>query len=118
MRALKLYDLLELAIHTARQRVGKSISYNLAAVGSRSDGLIVTAYNVTTAEGPTKVGHAEYRLSSKLTRGSVVAVARVSACGVPAMARPCRSCQTILRNYHVSRVIYTIAGNEYGIMEL
>lgn len=118
MRALKLHDLLDLAVITARKRIGKSVSYNLAAVGCRTDGLIVSAYNVTTAEGPTKVGHAEYRLSSKLTRGSVVAVARVSAYGVPAMARPCKACQTILRNYNVSKVIYTIAEDEVGIMEL
>jgi len=81
--------------------------YYLAAVGVRADGVVVGSTNHSYPDGPVPAGHAEWRLAKKLTPGSVVAVARVRHDGKPAMAKPCASCMTRLRNRGVTKVHYT-----------
>jgi tRNA(Arg) A34 adenosine deaminase TadA len=92
--------------------------YYLGAVGIRNDGVIVSSKNVSSTDVvPTH--HAETRLARKLTPNSVVWVARVRRKnGEWAMARPCQNCQNRLRSSGVTKVVYTISHNEWGVMEL
>lgn len=64
-----------------------------------------------------KMAHAEQRIARKLDKGSAVYVARQHRNGDYAMARPCSSCERILRSRKVSRVFYTVGPKEYGVME-
>lgn len=83
--------------------------WRLGAVGVRADGVIVQARN-GAAIGPTPAAHAEGRLAAKLTPGSVVFVARVlRKDGTAALAKPCKSCQALLKAAGVVRVYYTTA---------
>mgnify|MGYP003511981740 CR=1 FL=1 len=79
----------------------------MAAVSVRSDGLFVASRNVQVPAQRTPHGHAEYRLHSKLKKGAVVAVARVTRAGEWANAKPCKGCETVLRNRRVSVIYYT-----------
>lgn len=92
-------------------------TFRLGAIGMRSDGVLVSALN-----GPTKIpcpgGHAEARLSLKLTFGATVWVARVIADGKLALARPCKTCMCRLRSKRVSRIVYTISDDEYGVIDI
>jgi len=96
----------------------------IGSCGIRSDGSIVISSN-----GPVRLdgnlrksfapAHSEARLAKKLDVGSVVYVVRVSkADGSYLMARPCPSCQRILRSRGVKKVHYTISDNECGTMYL
>lgn len=49
-------------------------------------------------------------------RGSKIAVARVKKDGSAAMARPCPACEAALRCYGIKRCLYTIEGDEFGVM--
>lgn len=85
-------------------------TYLLAAIGIRSDGVIVTSRN-SCATSPTPEAHAEARLTRKLDVGSVVFVARVlRRDGTTAMAKPCELCEAKLRRVGVTRVWYTVDG--------
>ncbi len=89
----------------------------LGAVGVRSDGTIVTSYN-GCAENRKPEIHAERRLAAKLDVGSTVYVARIRRDdGSIAMSKPCRCCENALRHRGVKKVFYTIAPNEYGVIE-
>ena len=52
------------------------------------------------------------------TIGATVYVVRVNRDGQYRLARPCDNCQTQLTLARVSKVIYTIGSNEYGMMRL
>ena len=91
--------------------------YRLAAVGIRSDGVVVTSCN-TRCRQPQKEAHAETRLARKLNRNSVVFVVRILRNGDLASARPCFNCQTALRRRGVGRIYYSISESEYGVMQL
>lgn len=101
-------------------------SHRLGAIGVRSDGVMVAAYNGTAyyngaiyRQNPKRMPsmHAEARLTRKLDFYSTVYVARPMKTGL-GLARPCPSCQRALRRKRVERVYYTISDNEYGVMEL
>jgi len=116
---VKALSLLELAAAVADRAPSCRKAYRLAAVAVRTDGLLVSAFNVQAlGQKEQRRGHAEYRLHSKLTSGSVVGVARVNALGEWAMAKPCVACETLLRNRRVRVVYYTIAPDEYGVLNL
>ena len=51
-------------------------------------------------------------------KGSTVYVARIGRNGKVGMARPCCRCQTQLINAGVTRAVYTISENEYGVLNL
>jgi len=87
----------------------------LGAVGLRSDGVIVTARNVSDKK-PAPNHHAEARLSRKMTPHSTVWVARVRNNGEWALARPCRGCQMRMQSVGVSKVVYTIGPGEWGVI--
>jgi tRNA(Arg) A34 adenosine deaminase TadA len=109
-------DMLMMAAGVAISKVDKR-TFRLGAVGLRSDGVLVSALN-----GPTRVpcpdAHAEARLISKLSSESTVWVARVIADGKLAMARPCKFCMCRLRSKRVSRIVYTISDDEYGVIDV
>lgn len=96
-------------------------SHRLGAVGVRSDGVMVAAYNGTAYNGksskPFPPMHAEARLTRKLDFYSTVYVARPMKAGL-GLARPCPACQRALRRKRVARVYYTISDDEYGVLEL
>lgn len=92
-------------------------SFLLGAVGIRKDGVMVQAIN-GPSRMPCRLAHAEARLCRKLTPGSVVYVVRVRlADGEFGMARPCQSCQKILKSKGIRKVYYSINSTEYGVME-
>lgn len=63
--------------------------------------------------------HAEAALTRHAIAGSIVYVARVTtATGVPAQARPCKSCLTALTEAGVRRVVWTINEDYAGSMNL
>lgn len=114
--------LIEDAITLARKHtIRHKKQFRLCAIGKRQDGLYVHSFNVQiglkgyAARVPEK--HAEARVATKLTRNSVVAVARVLRDGTVANAKPCKSCQVRLRNMGVTRVYYTIAPGECGVLQ-
>ncbi len=93
-------------------------SFSLGACGIRGDGAVVKAANAPTIQPDRKV-HAEYRLSQKLDVGAIVYVARVSRKdGSYEIAKPCFSCEKVLRSRGVKKIYYTISGSEYGCIDL
>jgi cytidine deaminase len=91
--------------------------YRLGAVGIRSDGIIVTANNIPCRE-LTAPAHAEARLVRKLTKNSEVYVVRIQRDGSLANARPCMTCQRLMRGRGVLKVYYSISQNEWGCLKL
>lgn len=89
----------------------------LGAVGVRGDGVLVSSRNVTSV-CVSPQHHAETRLARKLTPRSTVWVARVAR-GTHewAMAKPCPNCEKRLRSAGVTRIVYTIGPNEWGVID-
>jgi len=92
-------------------------TFLLGAVGVRNDGVIVSSRNIAAPDyAPDH--HAETRLARKLTPNSTVWVARIARRdGSWALARPCTGCEMRLKQSGVKRVVYTIAPNEWGIID-
>jgi hypothetical protein len=93
-------------------------TFLLGTIGLRADGVFVSSRNIP-APNATLEGrhHAEARLARKLTPGSTVWVARVARKdGSWAMAKPCVGCERKLRIAGVSRIVYTIGPNEWGVI--
>jgi Cytidine and deoxycytidylate deaminase zinc-binding region len=113
----KVFSYMEIAGEIAIANVDCRHFY-LAAVGIRSDGVLVKAANMAS-ELPDRKLHAEYRLARKLNYGSIVYVARVRAdTGQFGLAKPCPDCVKVLSSKKVKRVYYTIAHDEYGVLDL
>lgn len=91
-------------------------NHRLGAVGIRSDGALVFAYNGAAKEANPSI-HAEARLCRKLDYYGTVFVTRRTASGFM-LARPCPSCLRKLRTRRVKRVFYTVSNNEYGVISL
>ena len=89
----------------------------LGVVGLRNDGTLVTSFN-GPSPFPGESHHAEARVVRKLDRGSEVWVARVKRDGSWGMAKPCPSCERRLRSSRVTRVVYTVGPDEFGVLEL
>jgi tRNA(Arg) A34 adenosine deaminase TadA len=96
---------------------GAERAFALGAVGVRSDGCLVFASNLPSTH-PQPAAHAEARLCKKLDSNAVVYVARVLKSGQFALSRPCARCLHTLRCKKVRRVYYTIADNEFGVLDL
>lgn len=91
-------------------------NFMIGAVGIRADGAIVRARNsADRAYCPT--GHAEAKLVKKLDKGAVVFVCRVRKSGEFGLAKPCKSCETILRNKGIKEVYYSINDDEFGKLQ-
>lgn len=93
-------------------------SFYLGAVGLRNDGVLVTAKNIAS-KNIVPTHHAEARVVRKLTPDSIVWVARVSrSTGGWTMSRPCEGCKGRMRAAGVRKVVYTIAPDEWGTIQL
>jgi tRNA(Arg) A34 adenosine deaminase TadA len=108
---------LELAARIAQGAAWHEKHFLLGAVAIRGDGAIVTATNIRTQDR-VHSAHAEYRALKKAGKDSILYVARIDRFGQWAMAKPCNLCQTLIKNKRVRRVYYTIAKDEFGVMEL
>lgn len=51
-------------------------------------------------------------------RGATLYIARVGRNGLPALAKPCSTCEPMLREARVKRVVYSIGPREYGVLNL
>ena len=113
--------MLQAAADTAiqgRNRRNDARTFLLGAVGIRNDGVLVSSKNIASTDCAPH-HHAETRLVRKLTPGSTVWVARVAkGTGNWAMARPCPNCERRLRGSGVTKIVYTIGPNEWGVIEL
>lgn len=97
----------------------------LGAVGLRRDGKLVSTKNGavhatdTNNYRPIAWSHAESRLCRKLGRGGIVYVARIARKDRSlVMARPCGTCERILKAYATEKVFYSINSEYYGIWNL
>lgn len=106
------------AIAKKRTVAEKTGHYYFGVIGDRPDGLTVASYNIYDLKRQAFEGHAEYRLASKLAAGSDVYVVRVNKQFEDRLAKPCKRCESRLRNQRVARVYYTIGPNEYGTLLL
>jgi tRNA(Arg) A34 adenosine deaminase TadA len=97
------------------ERGGVRRQFRLGAVGVRTDGVVVTASNVSSRT-PERRAHAETRVTRKLNYGSEVYVVRILRNGSLATARPCGRCQTAMRQRGV-RCYYSISETEYGVLQ-
>ena len=91
-------------------------TFFLGAIGIRKDGKIVTAIN-GSSKIPNRKAHCEYRLTSKLDVGSIVYLVRIRRDGMFGNSKPCPNCQKVLRTTGIKRVYYSIANDEYGVMD-
>lgn len=92
-------------------------SFLVGSIAIRKDGTMVSAINSPTKE-PDKTTHSEWRLAKKCDVGAIVYVARVRLLnGEFAMARPCKTCEKILRCRGIRKVFYT-TNIGYGVMDL
>lgn len=108
--------MLEIAAQIAGAKNNRT--YLMAALAYRRDGTLICSPNGSPKE-PNQQSHAETRLARKLDTANEVFVARILKNTRDwALARPCEGCQIILRSKLVKRVFYTIAPNEWGVIEL
>lgn len=121
-----MHPLITLAASVAVPKINNDPrNFWLGAVGVRTDGVIVSAKNGACKESLAQGSgwsfpqcHAEFRCVKKMDRGGIVYVARVARDGSLAMAKPCRDCETLLRNKGIRRAYYSIGPTEYGVMVL
>ena len=99
-------------------------SFLIGCVAVRNDGALVRSRNSPVVMGNVEHtsyprAHAEFKISKKLDVGAIVFVCRIRELdGKYKLARPCPSCQMILRNCGVKTVYYTINDVEYGVLDL
>ena len=104
VRPAKVWNYFEIAAEIAFSK-DFDRHFFLGAVGVRNDGAIVSSLN-GMCEEPNRLVHAEYKLSRKLDVGSVVFVARVAKKDKTfAMAKPCFSCEKVMRSKGVKKCI-------------
>lgn len=88
--------------------------FHLGAVCKRADGSFVSACNLKT-KIPTPSAHAESRTLRKAGMGATLFVARVMANGDWGLAKPCKECQKLIRQYRVKKVYYTVGKGRYEV---
>lgn len=93
----------------------------LAAIVVCADGR-EWAHNITPKHSRSPSHHAEVRALRRLggihrARGATVYVARSTASGAFANARPCADCERFLRCAGVARVVYTAGDGEFGTIK-
>ena len=108
-----------LAIKAAEKGDSKDASrhFRIGAVAIRSDGALVSASNIPNRE-PDSESHAEARLTKKLDHNAEVFVVRIGRGGELRNARPCKRCRQKLKSRKIKKCYYSIANDEYGVMEL
>jgi cytidine deaminase len=97
----------------------------IGAIAIRKDGTKVASSN-----GPAMISgikqksffskaHAESRLCRKIDKGAIIFVIRVGKKDKQfKMAKPCNTCQVLLKSKKVSKIYYTISNAEYGVLTL
>ena len=103
---------LDLAIKIAKAG-SENRNYLIGCVGLRTDGAIVTSYNLWTKR-PQHEAHAEFRVINKSDKGTTIWVSRVLRDGTWACAKPCVKCQSLIRNKGIKRVYYTTGPQTYS----
>lgn len=88
--------------------------YHLGCVAKRKDGSIVSSFN-TRSYGKAPSSHAEAKTLRKAGLGATIWVSRVMANNSLGMAKPCETCQKLIRKYKVKKVYYSISDDEYGV---
>jgi len=104
------------AVRAAKRENRDLRAYAIGAVAIRSDGAIVQSRNGAATYVNFRI-HAEQRLMQKCDSNAVVFVARVRRNGELAIARPCVRCMAALKARRVKKCYYTIANNEYGVID-
>lgn len=113
----EIFYYLKVASEIARQGADDR-SFFLGCVGIRgSDGKMVVSFNGKTKK-PERSVHAEYRVSRKLTPGSVIYVARIYKNGDLTLAKPCVSCIKALKHKGVDKAYFSINNFEFGQIDL
>ena len=103
------------ALRGLRSHIQKN--YLLAAVIVRKDGAIVVSTNAVT-QNPNPSAHAEARALKKADFGAELYVARVIRDGTWVMAKPCKTCQALIRAKGIRKVYYTISPDNYGVWDV
>lgn len=107
---------LDIAAKFAKHGTGYK-TYKLACVIKRSDGALVMADN-KCYKSIEPCYHAEARALRKADSGSIMYVARVTKDGEWANSKPCKACQTLIRNKNVKKVYYTLGPNEWACWDV
>jgi tRNA(Arg) A34 adenosine deaminase TadA len=108
------------AIIACRHSFPDRRSARVGCVIRRRDGATVKAHNGAVSK-PTKRFpelHAEVRATRKADVGAVAYVARVRRDGTYGNAKPCYSCEAIMRARGIIRAYYTLSDTEWGCVEL
>lgn len=105
---------LDIATKIAKGTLDEPKNSFLAAIGERSDGILVMATNVRT-KNQFHGAHCEVRLLKKCDVGSTIYLVRITRDGKWAMSKPCVKCQTLIKNKRVKKVIYTVGPDEYSV---
>lgn len=92
-------------------------NFRLGCVGLRRDGVFVFASNVVAPENPSPSSHAEARVLRKCGKGAIIWVARILRNGTWAMAKPCKNCQSLIKNLGVKKVYFTVGPDEWDVWE-
>ena len=111
-----MIDLLEMAFNVACCDDDLHKQFFVACASRRNDGAIVISTNGSTRTNRVSASHAEARALNKSDHGSVLYVARaLRDKKTPALAKPCATCQAIIRNKRVQKVFFTVDEEHYGI---
>lgn len=110
---------LELAAKVAKNNISSQDclyrkEYNFGVVCLRQDGSIAISNNILTAT-PNPAAHAEKRVLAKAGLGATLYIVRLKRDGCWGMAKPCKHCETLIKNKRVKKVVYSIGDNEYGV---
>ena len=89
-------------------------NFLVGCIALRRDGVEVQSTN-SRVQIPHPQAHAEARVLKKAGLGAILYVARVTRDKKWCMAKPCASCQNLIRSRRVKRVVYTIGPNEFGV---
>ena len=89
--------------------------YRFGAVGIRRGGVIVVSRNIPTRY-PEPRAHAESRVARKLSKNSVIYVVRIDRKNNLTTARPCKSCQKIMKSKGIKKCYYSISNTEFGVL--
>ncbi|MFI8829210.1 hypothetical protein [Streptomyces sp. NPDC053431] len=112
-------------IHLAlRQAITSSCRHRVGAVIAAGSRVLAAAPNRHRNSPTVDFRHATFHAEEATLRrvrypsGATIYVARVSAVGMPAMARPCSRCQKALMAAGIVRAYYTEGDGKVGILDL
>lgn len=90
--------------------------FDLACIALRKDGVLVKATNITVIQNRSPSSHAEARVLRKSGTGAIIWIVRVLKDKKTwAMAKPCKNCQSLIKNYNVKKVYYSTGPGNYEI---